>query len=179
MLRASRFPSSCEKVGKKNRTLANRSSPFQAWWSINSVRSLSTSKASTLLSADKAPQSQNSRADAAYISRVLRVTDFVSKPLTRLASTALVSAIFTSSRTPACLRLSKRRVRLLLVAAIHETAGPVRLASPWAECVEGALWRSLILVVLYREEVGSFQALRSRLRPTWYTKSSPSLLPRH
>ena len=43
-------------------------------------------------------------------------------------------------------------------SAAHDTAGPVCLASPQAECVEGAL-RSFILVVLCRDEVGSFRAL--------------------
>ena len=68
---------------------------------------------------------------------------------------------------------------LLLVAAAHETAGPVPLASPKAECAEGALWRGFILEDLYREEVGSFRDLSSRLQPTWCTKTAESLLPRH
>ena len=116
-LQASRFPSSCEKVGKKKRTLANRFSPFHAQWPsekskfMNFVRSLSTSKASTLLSADKPLQSQNSQTDVACNSRVLRVTDFVSSALRRLASSGMLSAIFTSSRTRARPRRCKTRAR--------------------------------------------------------------------
>ena len=112
-----RFPFSCETVGKTKRTLANCFSPFQARWPsekkkfMNSVRSLSTSKASTWLSADKPLQSQNSRTDVAYNSRVLRVTDFVSNALRRLASSGMLSAIFTSSRTRARPRRYKTRAR--------------------------------------------------------------------
>ena len=116
-LRASRFPSSFEKVGKKKKTLANRFSPFHARWPsekskfMNSVRSLSTSKAFTLLSADKPLQSQNSRTDVACNSRVLRDTDFVRSALRRLASSGMLSAIFTSSRTRARPRRCKTRAR--------------------------------------------------------------------
>ena len=135
---------------------------------MNSVRSLSTSEASTLLSADKPLQSQNSRTDVAYNSRVWRVTNFVSNALGRLASSGMLLAILTSSRTRARPRRCKTR-----------NCWPRWHRVLQAECVEGALWRSLILVVFYREEVGSFRALGSRLRPTWCTKSSPPLLPRH
>ena len=84
MLRASRCPSSCEKVGKRRGTIASSFSPFQAPWPpekskfMNSVRSLSTSKACTLRSAHKPLQSWNSRTDVAKTSDVLRVTEFVS-----------------------------------------------------------------------------------------------------
>ena len=76
----------------------------------------------------------------------------------------------TSSRSRARPRRCKTRTRpadsfsssLLLTKLLAPSA-----SRPQAECVEGALWRGLTLVVLYREEVGPF----SRLQPTWYTKS--------
>ena len=94
-----------------------------------------------------------------------------------------VAAIFTSSRTRALLRRCKTRARpadsfsssLLLTKLLTPSASrPPRPNAPKALCGGG-----LILVILYREGVGSFRALDSRLRPTWCTKSSSSLLPRH
>ena len=103
-----------------------------------------------------------------------------SEALRRSASTGMLSAFFSSSRTRARPRRYKTRERtcgfLLLVAAAHETTGAVRLASPLDEYVKGALRKSLILVVLYRQEVGPFRALQFRLQPTWCANCPPSLL---
>ena len=109
-LRASRFLPSCEKVGKKKRTLANSFSPFQAWC---------TSEKSKFMNSG------------------------FQWHLTFLASSGILSAIFTSSRTRARPRRCKTRARpadsfsssLLLTKLLAQS----QFASPKAECGEGAL----------------------------------------
>ena len=90
----------------------------------------------------------------------LRFTDFVSKAVRRRASAGMPSAISTSSHPTSSASLQDTMAScglFLFVGAADGAALLVRLVTPFAERVGSALRRDQLLVLLCREEVGSFQ----------------------